>query len=146
MGIPWETSHGMGWDGTNGGFRVGGPEASLKIGGPLMTSSYSANRDNHFWSSVRYGHSRIRSWDYGITDVAEGENAKGCSWYTTLKTLKVGFQSISCIDTFMKMLKLNRKKSFSCLWVEKVRQISHFLWCCTLVNISIRKWNNMQLL
>jgi len=25
-----------------------------------------------------------------MTDTAEGENAKGCSWYTTLKTLKVG--------------------------------------------------------
>jgi len=25
------------------------------------------------------------------------------------------------------------------LRVEKVRQIPHILWCCTLVNISIRK-------
>jgi len=55
-----------------------------------MTSSYSVNRDNHFWSSLRYGQPRIRFWDYGITDIAEGENVKGCSWYTTLKTLKVG--------------------------------------------------------
>ena len=72
----------------SGGFRVGGPDS--KKGGPLMTSSCSANRDNNFWSSLRCGHSRIRSWDYGITDVAEGENAKACLWYTTLKTLKVG--------------------------------------------------------
>jgi len=45
-------------------------------------SSYSANRDKHFWSSLRYGHRRIglRSWDYGITDIAKGENAKRCSW------------------------------------------------------------------
>ena len=76
-------------DTCSSGFSFGGPEASLKKGS-LMTSSYSANRDNHFWSSLRYGHSRIRSWDCDITDVAEGENAKGCSWCTTLKTLKVG--------------------------------------------------------
>jgi len=25
-----------------------------------------------------------------MTDIAEGKNAKGCSWFTTLKTLKVG--------------------------------------------------------
>jgi len=31
-----------------------------------MTSSYSANRDNHFWSSQRYSHPRICSCDYGI--------------------------------------------------------------------------------
>jgi len=31
------------------------------------------------------------------------------------------------------------KSSFLCLWVDKDRQISHFLWYCTLVNISIRK-------
>jgi len=30
------------------GFRVGGAEARLKRG-PLMTSSYSSKRDNHFW-------------------------------------------------------------------------------------------------
>ena len=35
-------------------------------------------------------HPRVCSWDYGITEIAEGENAKGCSWYTTLKTLKAG--------------------------------------------------------
>jgi len=29
------------------GLRFGGPEAGLKMG-PLMTSSYSANRDKHF--------------------------------------------------------------------------------------------------
>jgi len=46
----------------------------------------------------------------------------------------------------MKMLQLNRKWSFLCLWVENVRQIPHFLWCCTLVNTSIRKENNLQLL
>jgi len=45
-----------------------------------MTSSYSANRDKHFWSSLRYSHRRIRSWDYGMIDIAEGENAKGYSW------------------------------------------------------------------
>jgi len=43
------------------------------------------------------------------------------------------------VDDFMKMTQLNRKQSFLCLWVEKVRQSSHFLWRCTLVNISIRK-------
>jgi len=31
----------------SGGFRLGGPEARQK-GGPLMTSSCSANRDMHF--------------------------------------------------------------------------------------------------
>jgi len=36
-----------------------------------------------------YDHPRIRFWDNGMTDIAEGENAKGCSLYTTLKTLKV---------------------------------------------------------
>ena len=30
------------------GLRLGGPEARLKRGAPLMTSSYSANRDKHF--------------------------------------------------------------------------------------------------
>jgi len=25
-----------------------------------------------------------------MTDIAEGENAKGCSWYEIWKTLKVG--------------------------------------------------------
>ena len=73
----------------SGGFKVEGPEARLKRG-PLMTSSYSANRDKHFWSSLRYSHRRICSWDYGMTDIAEGENAKGCSWYKTLKALKGG--------------------------------------------------------
>jgi len=34
-----------------------------------MTSSYSVNRDKHFWSSLRHGHSRIRSWDYGMADI-----------------------------------------------------------------------------
>jgi len=29
--------------------------------------------------------------------------------------------------------------SFLCFWFQKVRQISHFLWCCALVNIFIRK-------
>jgi len=32
----------------SGGFRFGGPRGKTKKGGPLMTSSYSANRDNHF--------------------------------------------------------------------------------------------------
>jgi len=34
-----------------------------------MTSSYSANRDKTFWSSLgtEYaGHPSIRSWDYGM--------------------------------------------------------------------------------
>jgi len=36
-------------DATSGGFKVGGgPEARLKRGAPLMTLSYSANRDMHF--------------------------------------------------------------------------------------------------
>jgi len=47
--------------------------------------------------------------------------------------------SIWYIDNFMKMPQLNRKESFLCLRVEKVRQSSHFLWFCTLMNISIRK-------
>jgi len=71
------------------GLGLGGPEARLKMG-PLMTSSYSDNRDNYFWSSLRYDHPRIFSWDYGMTDIAEEENSKRCSWYTTLKSLKVG--------------------------------------------------------
>ena len=54
-----------------------------------MKSSYLANRDKHFWSRLRYGHRRIRSWDYGMTDIA-GENAKGCSWSKILITLKNG--------------------------------------------------------
>jgi len=32
----------------SGGFKVGGGRGKTKKGGPLMTSSYSANRDNHF--------------------------------------------------------------------------------------------------
>jgi len=32
----------------SGGFRVGGARGKTKKRGPLMTSSYSANRDNHF--------------------------------------------------------------------------------------------------
>ena len=71
------------------GLSLEGPEARQK-GGPMMTSSYSANRDKHFRSSLRYGHRRIRSWEYGMTYVAEGKNAKECSWYKSLKTLKVG--------------------------------------------------------
>ena len=59
--------------------------------GPLMTSSYSVNRDKTFWSSLGRGyagHPRIHSWNYGMTGITE--NTKGCSWYTTLKTLKAG--------------------------------------------------------
>ena len=33
---------------SNGGFKVGGARRKTKKGGPLMTSSYSANRDKHF--------------------------------------------------------------------------------------------------
>ena len=72
------------------GLRLGGPEAKLESVAPRMTSSYSANRDKHFWSSLRYRYRRICSWDYSMTDIAEGENAKRCSWYTTLKRLKGG--------------------------------------------------------
>jgi len=62
--------------GPSGGFRVGEARGKSKKGGSPMTSSYSANRENNFWSSLRYGHSRIRSWGYGITDLAEGEMQK----------------------------------------------------------------------
>ena len=31
----------------SGGFRVGGDRGKTKKGGPLMTSSYSANHNNH---------------------------------------------------------------------------------------------------
>jgi len=41
-----------------------------------MMSSYSANRNKNFQPNPRYGHPRIRSSDYGITDIA-GEYAKG---------------------------------------------------------------------
>ena len=37
----------------SGGFRVGGARGKTKQGGPLMTSSCSANRDLHFLSSIR---------------------------------------------------------------------------------------------
>jgi len=50
--------------------------------------------------SVNYGQSlhgfhntkslRTPALDYGLTDIEKGENAKGCSWCTTLKALKVG--------------------------------------------------------
>jgi len=33
---------------TSGGFKVGGARGKTKKGAPLMTSSYSANRDKHF--------------------------------------------------------------------------------------------------
>jgi len=32
----------------NGGFKVGGGRGKTKKGAPLMTSSFSANRDKHF--------------------------------------------------------------------------------------------------
>jgi len=32
----------------SGGFKVGGARGKTKKGAPLMTSSYSANRDKHF--------------------------------------------------------------------------------------------------
>jgi len=38
----------MSLDVRSGGFKVGGPEARLKRGAPLMTSSSSANRDKRF--------------------------------------------------------------------------------------------------
>jgi len=52
------------------GLRLGG-RGKTKKGAPLMTLSYSAKRDTHFRSSLRYGHRRIRSSDYGMTDIAE---------------------------------------------------------------------------
>ena len=73
-----------------GGLRVGGPEARLKKGPLMITSSYSANCDKTAWSSLRRGyadHPRIRSWDCGMTNTTE--NAKEYSSYTTLKTLKI---------------------------------------------------------
>ena len=73
----------------SGGFKVGGPEARLK--GALWWRHYTQPTViKHFCSSPRYSHRRIRSWYYGMTEIAERENAKGCSWYTTLKTLKDG--------------------------------------------------------
>ena len=33
---------------SSGGFKVGGARGKTKKGGPLMTSSCSANRDKHF--------------------------------------------------------------------------------------------------
>jgi len=65
-----------GWVQAVVGLRLGGAEARLK-GGLLMTSSYSANCDKHFWPSLRYDHRRIPSRDYGMTDIAERENVKG---------------------------------------------------------------------
>jgi len=76
----------------SGGFKVRGARGKTTKGGPLMTSSYSANRDKHFWSSLRYGHRRICSWDYGMTDIAEGENAKGVHDTQLWKHWKVGRQ------------------------------------------------------
>ena len=35
-------------DTSSGGFKVGGARGKAKKGAPLMTSSYSANRDKHF--------------------------------------------------------------------------------------------------
>jgi len=40
-----------------------------------MTSSYSAKRDKHFWSGLRYGQLRTRSWGYGMTYIEKRENA-----------------------------------------------------------------------
>ena len=34
--------------GRSGGFKVGGAQGKIKKGGPLMTLSYSGNRDKHF--------------------------------------------------------------------------------------------------
>jgi len=65
---------------TRGDFTCGGGPRQEQKGGPLVTSSYSANSDKHFWSGLRYGHPRIRFLDYDMTDTAEGENAKRCSW------------------------------------------------------------------
>jgi len=33
----------------SGGFKAGAARGKTKKGTPLMTSSYSANRDKHFW-------------------------------------------------------------------------------------------------
>jgi len=42
------TSYSTGITITTGGFKVEGDRGKTKKGAPLMTSSYSANRDKHF--------------------------------------------------------------------------------------------------
>jgi len=42
------------WPVISGGFKVGEARGKTKKGDPLMMSSYSANRDKHIWSSLRY--------------------------------------------------------------------------------------------
>jgi len=72
----------------NGGLKAVGARQGWKWG-PMMTSSYSANCDKTFWSSLGKGyagHPLIRSSDYGMFDITE--NAKGYSWCTALKTRK----------------------------------------------------------
>ena len=71
------------------GLGLGGPEARLKKG-PYDDVIILRQPWYSLLICLRYGHPRICSWDHVITEIAEGENAKGCSWYTTLKTLKVG--------------------------------------------------------
>ena len=95
-----------------GGFKVGGPKARRK-GAPLMTSSYSANRDKYIWSSLRHGRRRIHCWDYGMTDIT-GENAKGCSWCTTLKTLKVGKTRLATHNSKVIAIGIAATSLFSC--------------------------------
>jgi len=65
----------------------------LRVGGPLMTSSHSVNRNKTFWSSLGKGyagHPRIRrpTLNFGMADITE--NTKGISWCTTSKHWKLG--------------------------------------------------------
>jgi len=65
---PWWKQLQTLWVMLSGGLTVGGTRGKTKNRGPLMTSSYSANRHKIFWSSLGRGHAdhpRIRSWDYG---------------------------------------------------------------------------------
>jgi len=89
--------------------KVGGPEARLKRE-PLWwrhhTQSTLISIFDH-WSSLRYVQWIICSWDYSMTDRAEGENAKGCSWYTSLKTLEVGKARLAIHKTYYAIQHIN---------------------------------------
>jgi len=71
----------------SGGFRVGGTEARQKRGD--LWCRYHTQPIVIITFDLPKIHPRVCSWHYGITEIA-AENAKGCSWYTTLKALKVG--------------------------------------------------------
>ena len=111
---------------TSGGLRVGGPRQDQK-GGPLMTSSYSANRDNHFWSSLRYGHPRIRSWNFSRI-----RHRSTSSWQINftnppsvnifLTTLNVPYitirtNSLSSLELALHFISLLWKRLSSNLWI-----------------------------